>query len=214
MDLQLHIAHYNTAMDNISHALDKDRGLAVLGFFFVVGDVDNSYFDPILNALNGTVLNATGTPIAEGSVPSFSLQSIIPTISSLDKYFRYSGCLTSPACYESVIWTVFESTIPISNTQIDNFRQIISHNGERMMNNFRPTQDLYSRNVTTSDSNFTQLSTASHTTQLPTSQRPTTQTPTTQTPTTQTPTTQQPTNSATSITLSFFALCVIVYQYI
>ncbi|CAH1802318.1 unnamed protein product [Owenia fusiformis] len=184
--MEVHIVHYNTAMDNVSYAIDKDKGLAVLGFFFQVGDADNTAYNPILDSLSGTVLNATGISQAEGSVPSFSLESIIPSISSLDDYFRYSGSLTTPTCDESVIWTVFESTIPISNTQMNKFRQIISHTGERILDNFRPVQNLNARTVTTSDSNY---------------------------PTTTT-TTEQPSGSASSLALSLVALCATVFQFV
>lgn len=33
-------------------------------------------------------------------------------------FYRYNGSLTTPNCTESVIWTVFTSTIPISKTQV------------------------------------------------------------------------------------------------
>lgn len=39
-------------------------------------------------------------------------------IPKLDKYYRYKGSLTTPPCYESVTWTMFEQTIPISESQV------------------------------------------------------------------------------------------------
>ena len=46
----------------------------------------------------------------------FSLEDIISD--GLGDYYRYRGSLTTPPCYESVIWTVFEKPIPISSRQV------------------------------------------------------------------------------------------------
>lgn len=50
------------------------------------------------------------------SVSSFSLNSILPEDKS--KFFRYSGSLTTPGCFETVIWSVFHDTIKISSNQV------------------------------------------------------------------------------------------------
>lgn len=38
----MHVVHYNKRYDNFTHAVDKDDGLAVLGFFFEVLYVCNN----------------------------------------------------------------------------------------------------------------------------------------------------------------------------
>ncbi len=55
----------------------------------------------------------TGTSV---DLSPFSLGSLLP--SDRSKYYRYSGSLTTPPCYESVIWTVMEETIKISTDQV------------------------------------------------------------------------------------------------
>ena len=37
----------------------------------------------------------------------------------LSKFYRYEGSLTTPPCYESVIWTLFNETIEIAEEQVN-----------------------------------------------------------------------------------------------
>ena len=46
----------------------------------------------------------------------FKLEPMLPD--TLDKFFRYSGSLTTPTCDESVTWTVFKDSVKISETQV------------------------------------------------------------------------------------------------
>ena len=45
-----------------------------------------------------------------------SLQDLMPT--DLDKFYRYSGSLTTPGCNEIVTWTVFDKPIYLSEIQV------------------------------------------------------------------------------------------------
>lgn len=49
-------------------------------------------------------------------IPAFSLRSLLP--SNTDEFYRYTGSLTTPPCFESVIWTVFRQPINISSSQV------------------------------------------------------------------------------------------------
>ena len=44
------------------------------------------------------------------------LEDMLP--SNLDKFYRYSGSLTTPGCFESVLWTMFEEPITMSYEQV------------------------------------------------------------------------------------------------
>lgn len=50
------------------------------------------------------------------NIQTFSLTSLFPP--SRDVFYRYYGSLTTPPCYESVIWTIFQEHIKISERQV------------------------------------------------------------------------------------------------
>ena len=49
---------------------------------------------------------------------AFPLSSLIPSVDDLSNFYRYNGSLTTPGCYEAVLWTVFEETIKLSEDQV------------------------------------------------------------------------------------------------
>ena len=46
----------------------------------------------------------------------FKPKDLMP--SDTDKFYRYSGSLTTPGCFESVVWTVFDQPIQMSEEQV------------------------------------------------------------------------------------------------
>ncbi|RUS83901.1 hypothetical protein EGW08_008315, partial [Elysia chlorotica] len=81
---------------------------------------------------------------------TFALNSILP--SGFQNFYRYDGSLTTPGCYESVIWTVFQETISISSAQLNILRSLKSSekiNGVNapLQDNFRSVQPIYTRVV-------------------------------------------------------------------
>lgn len=50
------------------------------------------------------------------SVPPFSVKELLPA--ELAQFFRYNGSLTTPPCYQSVLWTVFSQKVQISAKQV------------------------------------------------------------------------------------------------
>lgn len=49
------------------------------------------------------------------AIPAVDLSSLFP---STQYYYRYYGSLTTPPCYESVIWTIFKEPIYMSASQV------------------------------------------------------------------------------------------------
>lgn len=50
------------------------------------------------------------------SVPPFDVGGLLPPLRA--QFFRYNGSLTTPPCYQSVLWTVFGRRAQISMEQV------------------------------------------------------------------------------------------------
>ncbi|KAM9753527.1 carbonic anhydrase 12 isoform 1-T1 [Menidia menidia] len=107
---EMHVVHYNSdKYPNISMAVDKSDGLAVLGVLVEVGEF-NPAFDQFLKFINGIKYRDQKV-----QVPGFNIRTLLPE--RLDEYYRYDGSLTTPPCYPSVLWTVFRNPVTISQKQ-------------------------------------------------------------------------------------------------
>ncbi|XP_018421558.1 PREDICTED: carbonic anhydrase 14 [Nanorana parkeri] len=112
---ELHIVHYNSDAGKINDVKDKPNGLAVLGILIATGPRSNPGFANIINHLGRVSYAEQSVPI-----PSFNIEDLLP--SNLDRYFRYSGSLTTPPCSQSVVWTVFSNPVQISESQMETLR--------------------------------------------------------------------------------------------
>uniref|UniRef100_A0A3Q2Z1P5 carbonic anhydrase n=1 Tax=Hippocampus comes TaxID=109280 RepID=A0A3Q2Z1P5_HIPCM len=132
-EAELHVVHYNSELyPNASAAMAQRDGLAVLGIL-IIGEETNPHFDNIINFL------------------TFDVQSLLPK--DLGRYYRYNGSLTTPPCYQSVMWTVFHERVQISKAQLLKMETILyssqAGDPERMLlqDNYRATQPLNHRVV-------------------------------------------------------------------
>ncbi|GCB76547.1 hypothetical protein scyTo_0015512, partial [Scyliorhinus torazame] len=143
---ELHIVHYNSEKyNNISMALDKVDGLAVLGILLQTG-LFNPAYEKIFSHL--TEIRFKDKEI---KVPGFNINELLPQ--QLDEYYRYNGSLTTPPCYPSVTWTVFREPVQISKDQLSELqRDLFTSQGDEgnlteMVNNYRHVQKLWKRRV-------------------------------------------------------------------
>lgn len=74
----------------------------------------------------------------------FNLKKLIGE-SRFDRYYRYDGSLTTPPCYETVVWTVLLDPIQISVHQLHAFKRLYDQNGNLMENKFRKVRPLNKR---------------------------------------------------------------------
>lgn len=146
-DAELHVVHYNSELyPNMSVAMTQKDGLAVVGILIVTGEETNPAFNNILNYLS-RVRHADQKVF----IPAFDVQSLFPK--DLGRYYRYNGSLTTPPCYQSVMWTVFHERVQISKAQLMKMETILysskAEEPENMLlqDNYRVTQPLNHRVV-------------------------------------------------------------------
>merc|ERR1719510_84163 len=142
--LELHLVHFKTEYGNsIGESIagfPKD-GLAVLGIFFEIQEEDNHDLNLLIDAVTKSKIAAKdGYPM--NSLP---LADLLPR--NTDKFYRYQGGLTSPGCFEVVVWTVFKDTVGISKSQLEAFRKVLQDDSTALVDNFRNVQPLHGRQV-------------------------------------------------------------------
>ena len=151
--MEIHIVHYNAGKyPNISTAMKNADGLAVLGVFVEVQASDNPVFNVIVDKLPKISYKTENVTID-------SLQPFLFLPHNIEQFYTYKGSLTTPPCFESVQWFVFNHTVGISDAQLKKFRS--THEGKRqdtknppLSDDFRPIQPLNGRTVTRSFSKY------------------------------------------------------------
>ncbi|XP_004689512.1 PREDICTED: carbonic anhydrase 14 [Condylura cristata] len=141
---ELHIVHYDSAAyDSLSQAAQQPQGLAVLGVLIEVGQTNPAY-EHILSHLHEIRHKGQTT-----SVPPFDVRGLLPT--QLWQFFRYNGSLTTPPCYQSVLWTVFNHRAQISAEQLETLQETLSSTEEQppepLAQNHRAPQPLNQRTI-------------------------------------------------------------------
>jgi carbonic anhydrase len=148
---ELHIVHWNTELAaTFSEASKTANGLAVLGAFLKIGD-ENPALQKLIDLFPSISHSGQNTPVPDGFDPA----DILPHNRS--RYWTYGGSLTTPPCYESVRFLIFQDPIEVSADQLDAFRNLHSHGdgeehgedefGGKILDNFRPITPLNDRKV-------------------------------------------------------------------
>lgn len=109
----------------------KEGALTVIGVLYEAG-APNSAIDPVLRALpekTGDRRHLEGLDL--------DLAELIPTP---DRYFRYSGSLTTPPCSEGVTWIILPEPQTLGESQLDSITRHLHENA-------RPTQPLNERDL-------------------------------------------------------------------
>uniref|UniRef100_A0A3B5MRJ9 Alpha-carbonic anhydrase domain-containing protein n=1 Tax=Xiphophorus couchianus TaxID=32473 RepID=A0A3B5MRJ9_9TELE len=143
-DAELHVVHYNAELyPNMSAAMTQRDGLAVLGILIET----NPGFNNILNYMSR--IRHAGR-YQRTFIPAFDVQSLLPK--DLGRYYRYNGSLTTPPCYQSVIWTLpYISNLSFSSLQLLKMEMMLYSSKvqevDRMLlqDNYRITQPLNHR---------------------------------------------------------------------
>lgn len=124
MPMEVHVVFVN---------IDDDSDLAVIGQFYEISDDDEE--NEFLAQFQDHLPTKSGE---ENDYQSADLIDLAEGLEDTDRYFTYSGSLTTPACAPIVTWVVLREKAEMSAAQFKNFRDI-------MGNNFRPLQPLNGR---------------------------------------------------------------------
>uniref|UniRef100_A0A8V5GKC3 carbonic anhydrase n=1 Tax=Melopsittacus undulatus TaxID=13146 RepID=A0A8V5GKC3_MELUD len=146
---EMHVVHYDAERyGNASDAQHHSGGLAVLGVLLEVGAAPHPAYANILRHLSS--IRFAG----ETSIPPFSIRDLLP--SRLDLYYRYNGSLTTPPCFQSVLWTLFQEPVRISQAQLEQLQGTLYSTDaseaepQLLEGNFRVPQELNQRQVLSS----------------------------------------------------------------
>ncbi|XP_028910976.1 carbonic anhydrase 14 [Ornithorhynchus anatinus] len=148
---ELHVVHYDSdTYGSLQEAAPQPLGLAVLGVLIEVGDGDNEAYEHILSHLQE--IRRRGE---ETEVEPFDVSGLLPP--DLGAYYRYNGSLTTPPCYQSVLWTLTRHPVQLSPGQLERLQLVLFSTGDEdpgpplpLVHNFRDPQPLNSRRVTAS----------------------------------------------------------------
>uniref|UniRef100_A0A8C6XUR4 Carbonic anhydrase n=1 Tax=Naja naja TaxID=35670 RepID=A0A8C6XUR4_NAJNA len=147
---EIHVVHYSSHFESIQEAATEPGGLAVLAAFLqvmvCVWMETNEPYQHILKHLGDIKEEGEDTVVA-----GFDIAKLLPY--DLGRYFRYNGSLTTPPCYQTVNWTVFNQTVRLSQEQvcISVLEETLQGDDEEpIQNNFRLLQGLYGRTVLSS----------------------------------------------------------------
>ncbi|KAJ0057028.1 hypothetical protein NL108_000858, partial [Boleophthalmus pectinirostris] len=142
--LEMQIYCYDAeTFENLDEAINAEGRIAALAVLFEVSICFFPSFSTIVIIFYLFVFSGKTEPI----VP-FVLQSLLPN--SIDKYYIYNGSLTAPPCSETVEWVIFKHTVPISETQLEVFCEVLTleQSGyviltDYLQNNFRAQQQQF-----------------------------------------------------------------------
>ncbi|XP_055459692.1 carbonic anhydrase 14 isoform X2 [Psammomys obesus] len=142
---ELHVVHYDSeSYGSLAEAAQEPQGLAVLGILIEVGESENPAYDHILSHLHEIRYKDQTT-----SVAPFNVRELLP--GQLEQFFRYNGSLTTPPCYQSVLWTVFSRRAQISVGQLEKLQGTLlsteEEPSEALAQNYRVPQPLNQRTI-------------------------------------------------------------------
>ncbi|KFP50865.1 Carbonic anhydrase 9, partial [Cathartes aura] len=133
--VQLHLHWGSPSGPGSEHTVNRRR------FAAEVGPRENPYYQEILEHLYK--IQREGEEVL---VPGFNIAGLLPA--NLKLYFHYNGSLTTPPCYQTVKWTVFNQTMLLSHAQMSMLVTSLRNDDSKpLQNNYRLAQDLHGRQV-------------------------------------------------------------------
>lgn len=122
--------------------LNSDSEIAVLGVFYELGKEN-----PELAKILANAPRSRGTYIGGMNVAERSTLDPLELLPRGQEYFHYSpGSLTTPPCYQQLLWFVLKQPVTVSQEQVDTFKQIL-RDVQGFPTNARPRQALQDRPI-------------------------------------------------------------------
>ncbi|XP_039472551.1 carbonic anhydrase 4-like [Oreochromis aureus] len=151
--MELHIVNSKSSYNrNTNLAVNDSTGLAALGFFIEVMPGSSTGQPQSWRSLTSYLANITQKGQKVSIAAGFSLDDLLVGVDRT-KYYRYLGSLTTPACNEAVVWTVFKEPIKVSKDLIDLFSTTLHFNdstSQLMTNVYRslqPAQQVWTQSI-------------------------------------------------------------------
>ncbi|KFV65618.1 Carbonic anhydrase 9, partial [Dryobates pubescens] len=133
--VQLHLHWGSLSGPGSEHTINGHR------FAAEVGPRENPYYQEILEHLYK--IQGEGEEVL---VPGFNIAGLLPA--NLKFYLHYNGSLTTPPCYQTVKWTIFNQTMMFSHDQMSVLvRTLRNDDNKPLQDNYRPVQGLHRRQV-------------------------------------------------------------------
>ncbi|XP_063723030.1 uncharacterized protein LOC134851061 isoform X2 [Symsagittifera roscoffensis] len=152
--MEVQLVHWNcTLYSSYEEALGKPKGICICALFVQIGR-EHSTLKMIIDHIEEVQFRGRSKRITTALSPA----SFLPD-PALRDYWVYSGSLTIPPCHENVTWILYRYPLTISHSQLEEFRRLKTFTrGEaptagyegQMVDNFRPTQALCDRRITSS----------------------------------------------------------------
>ncbi|XP_048417562.1 carbonic anhydrase 6 isoform X3 [Stegostoma tigrinum] len=117
------------------HTIDGIRYVAEDGHF------ENTYYSGFISSLSKVRYAGQFTEIQP-----IDIRNMLPH--NLSNFYRYRGSLTTPPCFETIIWTIFDSTIVLSSNQIRLLEtSVLDWENKTLKNDYRRAQPVNDRIV-------------------------------------------------------------------
>ncbi|XP_076043865.1 carbonic anhydrase-related protein 10-like [Oratosquilla oratoria] len=130
---------------NFSEAVARAHGMVAISIMLKVASQGTPELRPLTDAI-ARIKFAGST----ATVHRLSIRGLLPTT---DHYMTYEGSQTQPPCHETVTWIVLNKPIYITQQQLHTLRELYQGTEDtpkaKMVNNYRPTQNLYHRPLRT-----------------------------------------------------------------
>jgi len=149
--VELHIVHIKKGYSSLDSVKDVRDGLLVLGVFLEVDSSLSYNQDPFFKVLEAA------PKYKKDNLPNVNVVQLDDLLPTSKSFYRYFGSLTTPPCYESVKWTVFQNSFKISKKTLEDFESKVfleefneSFKGSytRLGGNYRPVMALNGRQIT------------------------------------------------------------------